>query len=96
MPEPIHVDVGHVANLARLSLTEEERKLFETQIDGILEYAEKLKEADITRLETAAQTNPTFDVFREDNVRPGLSVEEALQNAPHQANNLFIVPKVVE
>jgi aspartyl-tRNA(Asn)/glutamyl-tRNA(Gln) amidotransferase subunit C len=47
-------------------------------------------------VETAAHAVPIFNVFREDEPRAGLTVEEALSNAPRQANNLFIVTKVVE
>lgn len=96
MAEPAQIDVAHVAKLARLNLTEEETKLFQTQLGRVLEYAEKLREPDTSQVEAAAHAVPIFNIFREDEPRAGLTAEEALSNAPRQANGLFIVTKVVE
>jgi aspartyl-tRNA(Asn)/glutamyl-tRNA(Gln) amidotransferase subunit C len=96
MPDSGEIDVAHVARLARLNLTEEETKLFQEQLRRVLEYAEKLREPDTSQVETAAQAAPVFDVRREDEPRAWFTAEEALSNAPRQANDLFIVPKVVE
>jgi aspartyl-tRNA(Asn)/glutamyl-tRNA(Gln) amidotransferase subunit C len=96
MAEPVQIDVAHVAKLARLNLTEAETKLFQAQLGRILEYAEKLREPDTSQVATAAHAVPIFNIFREDEPRAGLTPEEALSNAPRQANGLFIVTKVVE
>ena len=96
MAEPVKIDVAHVAKLARLNLTEEETKLFQVQLGRVLEYAEKLREPNISQVESAAHAVPVSNIFREDEPRPGLTAEEALGNAPRQANGLFIVTKVVE
>ena len=96
MSETAEFDVAHVAKLARLNLTDEETKLFQTQLGRVLEYAEKLKELDTSQVEAAAHAVPVFNVFREDEPRSWLTAEEALSNAPRQANGLFIVTKVVE
>jgi aspartyl-tRNA(Asn)/glutamyl-tRNA(Gln) amidotransferase subunit C len=96
MARSAEIDVAHVAKLARLNLTEEETKLFQAQLARVLEYAEKLRELDISEVEAAAHAVPLFNVFREDEPRSWLSAEEALSNAPRQANGLFIVTKVVE
>ena len=96
MPEHGEIDVAHVAKLARLNLTEEETRLFQDQLRRVLEYAGKLREPDTTQLETAAHPAPVYDVLREDEPRPWFTAEEALSNAPRQANDLFVVPKVVE
>ena len=96
MAEPVQIDVAHVAKLARLNLTEEETKLFQVQLGRVLEYAEKLREPNINEVESAAHAVPVFNIFREDEPRPWLTAEEALGNAPRQANGLFIVTKVVE
>jgi aspartyl-tRNA(Asn)/glutamyl-tRNA(Gln) amidotransferase subunit C len=96
MPESGEIDVAHVARLARLNLTEEETKLFQDQLQRVLEYAEKLREPDTSQLEAAAHSAPVFDVLREDEARAWLTAEEALSNAPRQANGLFVVTKVVE
>lgn len=96
MSEIAEFDVAHVAKLARLNLTEEETKLFQAQLGRVLEYAEKLRELDTSRVEAAAHAVPIFNVFREDEPRSWLTAEEALSNAPRQGNGLFIVTKVVE
>ena len=90
------LDVAYVAKLARLNLGAEETRLFQKQLGDVLEYAEKLKEIDVTGVEAAAHGVPIFNVFREDEPCDWFTAEEALSNAPRQANNLFIVPKVVE
>ena len=96
MPEPREIDVTHVARLARLNLTAEETELFQQQLGRVLEYAGKLREADTSGIEAATADGPDNDPWREDEPRPWFSAEEALSNAPRQANDLFIVPKVVE
>ena len=96
MPEPAQVDVAHVAKLARINLTEEETKLFQAQLTRVLEYAEKLRELDTSSVEAAAHVIPVFNIFRVDTPQCSLTPDEALRNAPRQANGLFIVTKVVE
>ena len=90
------LDVSYVARLARLSLTEAEARLYREQLEGVLAYAKKLADVDISGVEAAAHAVPIFNVFREDEAREWFSADEALNNAPRQANGLFIVPKVVE
>ena len=90
------LDVSYVAKLARLDLTEEERQLFQGQLEEVLAYANKLGDVDVSGVEAAAHAVPLFNVFREDQPRNWFTAEEALRNAPRQANGLFIVPKVVE
>lgn len=89
-------DVGYVAQLARMNLSSDETELFQRQLSDVLHYIEKLRGVDVTNVEAATHAIPVFDVFREDNPRDWFSVEQALSNAPRKANNLFIVPKVVE
>lgn len=89
-------DVAYVSKLARLNLTEEETRLFQTQLADVLKYAEKLREVDVGNVEAAAHGVPMFNVFREDEPCDWFTAEEALSNAPHKANQLFIVTKVVE
>jgi aspartyl-tRNA(Asn)/glutamyl-tRNA(Gln) amidotransferase subunit C len=96
MAEKSQIDVGYVARLARLNLTEEETQLFEKQLGDVLEYAAKLAAVDVSHVEAAAHAIPIFNVFREDEPRDWFTAEEALSNAPHKANQLFIVTKVVE
>lgn len=63
---------------------------------SILSYVEKLKEVDVTGVEPMAHAVPLTNVTRPDEVRPSLSNEAALRNAPARANGLFVVPKIVE
>jgi len=90
------LDVGYVARLARLRLTSEETQLFQEQLAHVLEHVARISEVDVSGVEAAAHAVPMFDVFRPDELRPGFSVEEALSNAPRQANGLFVVTKVME
>jgi aspartyl-tRNA(Asn)/glutamyl-tRNA(Gln) amidotransferase subunit C len=90
------IDVKYVAHLARLALTPEEEKKLGAQLGQILGYVEKLKELDVTGVEPTAHAVPMVNITRADEVRPSLPHDEALRNAPAQANGLFIVPKVVE
>lgn len=95
MPEA-PIDIGYIAKLARLSLTAEETQLFQAQLGEVLAHADKLREADVSGIEPAAHAVPLFDVFRADEPRDWFTAEEALENAPHAANGLFVVTKVVE
>ena len=90
------LDVGYVARLARINLSEEEAKAFQKQLDDVLKYVEKLRQADVSQVEAAAHALPIFNVFREDESRDWFLAKQALSNAPRKANDLFIVPKVVE
>jgi aspartyl-tRNA(Asn)/glutamyl-tRNA(Gln) amidotransferase subunit C len=90
------LDVGYVAKLARLNLSDEETQLFQKQLADVLKYAEKLREVDVSHIEAAAHAVPMFNVFRKDEPCDWLTAEEALSNAPHKANQLFVVTKVVE
>jgi aspartyl-tRNA(Asn)/glutamyl-tRNA(Gln) amidotransferase subunit C len=96
MPEPREIDVAHVARLARLNLTSEEIGLFQKQLERVLEYAEKLRQADTSRVDDIDDGETIFDVLRADEPRDWFTAKEALSNAPRQANDLFVVPKVVE
>ncbi|MEA3146765.1 MAG: aspartyl-tRNA(Asn)/glutamyl-tRNA(Gln) amidotransferase subunit, partial [Verrucomicrobiota bacterium] len=89
-------DVEYVAELARIKLTPDEIKTFESQLGLVLEHVTKLNEVDVSQVEPMAHSFPIYNVFREDEVRESLDREAALANAPHQANGLFIVTKVVE
>ena len=93
---PTQIDIKYVAHLARLSLTDEEEQKLGAQLSSILGYVEKLKEVDVTGVEPTAHAFPLVNVTRPDEVRPSMYRDDALRNAPSQANGLFIVPKIVE
>ena len=88
------LDVAYVARLARINLTEDEAKIFQKQLDDVLTYVGKLRLVDVTGIDAAAHVLPV--VFRDDASRDWFTAEQALSNAPRQAKDLFIVPKVVE
>jgi aspartyl-tRNA(Asn)/glutamyl-tRNA(Gln) amidotransferase subunit C len=90
------IEIKYVAHLARLQLTSDEEKKLGAQLDHILGYIEKLNELDVTGVEPTAHAVPMVNVARPDEIQPSLPHDEALRNAPAQANGLFIVPKIVE
>ena len=90
------IDVKYVAHLARMALTPAEEQKIGAQLGNILGYIEKLKELDVSQVEPTAHAVPMINVTRPDELQPSLPVEEALRNAPAQANGLFLVPKIVE
>jgi aspartyl-tRNA(Asn)/glutamyl-tRNA(Gln) amidotransferase subunit C len=89
-------DVRYTAQLARLTLSEEEIAKFQAQLSHVLQYVKNLEEVDVTGVEPTAHTSHVFNMFREDESRPGLDSAKTLANAPRQANHLYIVPKVIE
>ena len=92
----VEIDVKYVAHLARLGLTPAEEEKLGAQLGQILGYIEKLNQLDVSNVEPTAHAVPLVNVTRPDEVRPSISNEEALRNAPAQANGLFMVPKIIE
>jgi aspartyl-tRNA(Asn)/glutamyl-tRNA(Gln) amidotransferase subunit C len=90
------IDIKYVAHLARLHLTPDEEKKLGAQLGHILGYIEKLNKLDVSNVEPTAHAVPMVNVTRPDEIRPSLPHDDALRNAPAQANGLFIVPKIVE
>jgi aspartyl-tRNA(Asn)/glutamyl-tRNA(Gln) amidotransferase subunit C len=91
------IDVGYVAGLARLELTNEETAQFQDQISRILNYVETLQQIDVSSVpDNPIDPNLPTNVLREDTLRPSLSVEDAIRNAPKSSGNLVIMPKIVE
>ena len=89
-------EVEHVARLARLALSEEEKELMTRQLDRILGYVDKLKELDTSRVEPTSHVIPLENVMREDAVGPSLSQDDALANAPDREHPFFRVPRIIE
>ncbi len=85
-----------MAELARMAVDDYELDGFAAQLSRILEAMEKLRTLDTEGVEPTAHVLPLRNVWREDEVRPGLSLEEALANAPEREGNCFKVPKVVD
>ncbi len=88
-------DVEHIAELARLKFSEKELDNFTHQLNQILEYVEKLNELDTENVEPLSHPIEGNNAFREDELKPSLSREEALKNAPDCDEQFFKVPKVI-
>ena len=90
------MDVGYVANLARIDLTPEEIERFQAQLDQVLDYVRQLEELDVEGVEPTAHAFPVENVFRDDVPRPGMETEEAERNAPAWRKQQFGVPRILE
>jgi aspartyl-tRNA(Asn)/glutamyl-tRNA(Gln) amidotransferase subunit C len=88
--------VEHVAQLARLGLTDEEMEALASELSSILEYIDQLEQLDTSSIAPTAQVGELVDVMREDEVTPSLDVEEALANAPSRDGNYFRVRAMQE
>ena len=89
-------DVEKVALLARLRVTEDEKAVFATQLSQILTHVEQLNRYETAGVEPTTTVMGQVNVFRDDVVRPSLSVEKALANAPEREADGFGVPKILE
>lgn len=90
------LNIDHVAKLARLALTPEEKTKFARQLGDVLHHIEQLGKVDVSGVEPSAHAFAVHNVWQEDIAHPGLSIEQALRNAPAQRDNMIVVPKVVE
>lgn len=89
-------EVKHVANLARLAITEEEAEKLTNDLDAIISFAEELNELDTENVEPTSHVLDMKNIFREDVSKPGLPVEEVLKNAPDHENGQIKVPAIIE
>ncbi|MGB9588496.1 MAG: Asp-tRNA(Asn)/Glu-tRNA(Gln) amidotransferase subunit GatC [Armatimonadota bacterium] len=89
-------EVEHVAWLARLELTEEEKDELTHHLNQLMVHFEKLRELDTTDTEPTSHSILVQNVFRDDIARASLLIEEALSNAPEAEDGYFVVPQVVE
>ena len=87
-------DVEHVAKLARLNLTEEEKEKFTRQLGDVLKYVEQMNEVDTTNVEPMAHSIDFVNVMRDDKVVYEQNKETLMQNAPQEENGFFKVPKI--
>lgn len=89
-------EIEHIAVLARLSLPEEEKELFGSQLSNILDYMEKLNELDTKGIEPTSHVLTLSNVMRDDIPRPSIPKEDVLMNAPDHTEKFFRVPKIIE
>jgi aspartyl-tRNA(Asn)/glutamyl-tRNA(Gln) amidotransferase subunit C len=92
----VEIDIDHVAKLARVQLTDDERARMRDQLAVILEHAAKVGEVAAADVPPTASPIPQVNVFREDVSEPSLPHEAAMANAPAQADERFLVPKIAE
>lgn len=90
------MDIEHVALLARLRLSDNEKNLFSAQVGSIINYIDTLNELDTADIEPTAHVFAMSNVFREDELKPSLPREEALLNAPGSSREFYQVPKIIE
>ena len=90
------IDIDYVAKLARIELTDEERVKYSAQLEQILDYFKKLSAVDVEGVEPSAHAHSIYNVWREDVPTVGMSIDDALLNAPAKRENQIVVPKVVD
>lgn len=90
------IDVSYVAHLARLDLSDEEREVFQAQLEDVLAYVNQLKELDVEGIEPMAHAVPLENVFREDEPAECLDRDQVMQNAPLARDGQFVLPRIVE
>jgi aspartyl-tRNA(Asn)/glutamyl-tRNA(Gln) amidotransferase subunit C len=89
-------EVEHIADLARLNLSDEEKARYREQLSAILDYAARLQAVDTSDIPPTSSVLPARSVLRADVSRPGLSLQELLKNAPEADADQFRVPPVLE
>ncbi|MCU0641931.1 MAG: Asp-tRNA(Asn)/Glu-tRNA(Gln) amidotransferase subunit GatC [Candidatus Margulisbacteria bacterium] len=92
----MRIDVDHVARLARLGLTEAEKKLFADQLAAILDLAASLQKLDTETVPPTAHAIPMKNVLREDKASPCTDVEAIMANGPVIEDHMFKVPRIIE
>ena len=90
------VDVRYVANLARLTLSDEEADLFQGQLEQILDYVKQLEELDVEGIEPTAHAISVTNVFRKDEANPFEGAADMPSNFPASTQGLVSVPKIIE
>jgi aspartyl-tRNA(Asn)/glutamyl-tRNA(Gln) amidotransferase subunit C len=93
---PVEIDIEHIARLARLELTDEEKARLREQLGVILEAAAKVSEVATDDVPPTAYAIARSNVLRPDEITPSLTTEEVLSNAPEVEDDRFKVPRVVE
>jgi aspartyl-tRNA(Asn)/glutamyl-tRNA(Gln) amidotransferase subunit C len=93
---PVEIDVDHVARLARLALTDEERERFGQQLVQILEHAERVREVAAEDVPPTSHPVALANVLRDDLPRPSLTQRDALAGAPEVEQQRFKVPRIIE
>ena len=96
MPDPAQLNIDYVAQLARIALTDDEKRRFAQQLGDVLTYVEKLEQVDVTGVEPTAHAFEVVNVWQADVPAAPFSPEVALRNAPDVREQMIVVPKVVD
>jgi aspartyl-tRNA(Asn)/glutamyl-tRNA(Gln) amidotransferase subunit C len=89
-------EIEHLSVLARISVSEEEKELFGSQLSSILDYMEKLNELDTKNIEPTSHVLSLYNIDRDDMPRPSIPQEDALMNSPDHTGKFYRVPKIIE
>jgi aspartyl-tRNA(Asn)/glutamyl-tRNA(Gln) amidotransferase subunit C len=89
------LEVEHIAQLAHLSLTKDEKSLYQQQLSAILEYAQRLEELDTDAIPPTATVLPIHSVMRPDDPQQPMPRDTLLANAPESAEGMFLVPPIL-
>ena len=91
-----HEEVNHIALLARLELSGEEKKKYQQQLSDILDYVAQLQDLDTAEIAPTSSVLPPRSQLREDEAQDSLSKSDVLKNAPNAENGQFRVPPVLD
>ncbi|MDX1435173.1 MAG: Asp-tRNA(Asn)/Glu-tRNA(Gln) amidotransferase subunit GatC [Anaerolineales bacterium] len=89
-------EVRHIAELARLKLTDEELETYRVQLSSILDHVDSLQDLDTSGIPPTSSVLPPQTVLRQDEPRPGLTLDQVLKNAPDAEKGQFRVPPVLD
>lgn len=90
------MDVGYVARLACIDLTDEETILFQSQLEQVLHYVEQLNELYVSEVEPTAHAIPVYNVLRKDELGESLAHDTVMANAPAATDGQIRVPKIID
>ena len=93
---PVPIDIDHVARLARIELTDEEKERLREQLGLILEHAAAVGEVATADVSPTATAIPRTNVWREDEPEPSIPHDAAMANAPAEREGRFLVPRIAE
>lgn len=92
---PVEIDIAKVAKLARLALSDEELSEYGSQLEDILEHAERVSALPTEGVAPTSHPLPMTNAFRPDEVRPSLDRDEVLEQAPLREGEFFRVPRIL-
>lgn len=95
MSEKTAIDIDHVADLARIELSEEEKTMYLSQLGKVLDYFARLEELDVSDVEPSAHAAPVYNVWRQDEPGSTMNTADVVMNAPAKRGEQVLMPRVV-